>query len=178
MFNGFKHSPTSTSLPFIPSLVTNHPHDESYEPHPSCAIAIDANILLLQRDTFANLFHNGEDFFNTFLAYSILEWNLEDSAIWITDLYPTGPFYDIWSKVFSSKVSTRKSKDGKRKVPNLRLNEIRSLLKESQQQQSSTNSFFSWLMPKSIISKEKEVGKEEEGKEEEEEEEEEEGGRG
>jgi hypothetical protein len=60
---------------------------------PSCSDQIDHNVLVVQRDTFANFFHDSEDFFNTFLAMSILEWKLEDTQIYLTDLYPNGPFW-------------------------------------------------------------------------------------
>jgi hypothetical protein len=49
--------------------------------------------MIIQRDTFANFFHDSEDFVNAFLAYAILEWNLGETQIFLTDLYPQGPFW-------------------------------------------------------------------------------------
>jgi hypothetical protein len=63
--------------------------------------------LLIQRDTFANMFHNSEDFFNAFIALAILRWNTADLQVIIADLYPKGPFWDMWSRVFSN-VARRK----------------------------------------------------------------------
>ena len=49
--------------------------------------------LLIQRDTFANFFHDSEDFVNTFLSLAILEWSLNDTQLLVTDLHPNGPFW-------------------------------------------------------------------------------------
>jgi hypothetical protein len=38
---------------------------------------------------------------NTFLALAVLEWARGDTQIIITDLFPEGPFWDIWTKVYS-----------------------------------------------------------------------------
>eukprot|EP00614_Pseudopedinella_elastica_P013743 CAMPEP_0172585074 /NCGR_PEP_ID=MMETSP1068-20121228/4546_1 /TAXON_ID=35684 /ORGANISM="Pseudopedinella elastica, Strain CCMP716" /LENGTH=568 /DNA_ID=CAMNT_0013379417 /DNA_START=188 /DNA_END=1895 /DNA_ORIENTATION=- len=59
--------------------------------------------LLLQRDTFANFFHDSEDFFNTFIALAVLKWPTDDLQVIITDLYPKGPFWDMWSRVFAGR---------------------------------------------------------------------------
>ena len=48
---------------------------------------------VVQRDTFANLFHDSEDFVNAFLAMAILRKPLGDTEVWLTDLYPKGPFW-------------------------------------------------------------------------------------
>jgi len=58
--------------------------------------------LLIQRDTFANMFHDSEDFFNTFIALAILQWNTDNLQIIIADLYPKGPFWEMWTRVFSN----------------------------------------------------------------------------
>jgi hypothetical protein len=47
----------------------------------------------MQRDTFANFFHDSEDFFNIFISYAVLEYSLKDIQIYLTDLYPKGPFW-------------------------------------------------------------------------------------
>jgi hypothetical protein len=54
---------------------------------------IDHPVLIQQRDTFANFFHDSEDFVNVFLALGILKWSLQDVQIMLTDLYPEGPFW-------------------------------------------------------------------------------------
>lgn len=59
----------------------------------SCEKWIDHNVLIIQRDTFANFFHDSEDFVNTFLAMAILEWSRADTQILLTDLFPQGPFW-------------------------------------------------------------------------------------
>jgi hypothetical protein len=53
------------------------------------------------------MFHNSEDFFNAFIALAILRWNTADLQVIIADLYPKGPFWDMWSRVFSN-VARRK----------------------------------------------------------------------
>eukprot|EP01041_Mallomonas_annulata_P009040 gene9040-18722_t len=68
----------------------------------SCTEWVDHNVLLIQRDTFANFFHDSEDLINAFLALAILEWKLEDTQLYFTDLYPEGPFWSIWDKAFSA----------------------------------------------------------------------------
>jgi hypothetical protein len=50
-------------------------------------------VLVTQRDTFANFFHDSEDFFNVFLAMAILQWKGGDTQMYLTDLYPEGPFW-------------------------------------------------------------------------------------
>ena len=87
----------------------------------------------MQRDTFANFFHDSEDFVNAFLALAVLQWAPGDVQVhsWapvtappspprsldadkdglpvpslppqvlLTDLYPQGPFWPMWSDVFS-----------------------------------------------------------------------------
>ena len=58
-------------------------------------------VLVVQRDTFANFFHDSEDFINAFLALAILEWKLGDTQVYLTDLYPEGPFWEMWRQAFS-----------------------------------------------------------------------------
>lgn len=65
-----------------------------------CSEWVDHPVLVMQRDTFANFFHDSEDFINTFLSLAVLKLNLADTQIYLTDLYPEGPFWDIWHKVF------------------------------------------------------------------------------
>ena len=67
-----------------------------------CDEWVEHPVLVVQRDTFANFFHDSEDFVNVFLSLAILRWNIGDTQIYLTDLYPQGPFWEMWSKVFSS----------------------------------------------------------------------------
>lgn len=73
----------------------------------SCDHWVDHKILIIQRDTFANFFHDSEDFTNAFLAFAILQWSRSSSQIFLTDLYPEGPFWPIWAQAFSSKMSQK-----------------------------------------------------------------------
>ena len=76
-----------------------------------CDEWLDHRVLIVQRDTFANFFHDSEDLVNAFLALAILEWSLGSgpagkgssggTQIFLTDLYPAGPFWELWSKAFS-----------------------------------------------------------------------------
>ncbi|KAH8071399.1 hypothetical protein JL721_4375 [Aureococcus anophagefferens] len=59
--------------------------------------------LIVERDTFANFFHNSEDFVNTLIALAILEWSTDDLQLLFTDLCPKGPFWPIWSQVFKGR---------------------------------------------------------------------------
>lgn len=63
-----------------------------------CDEHVDHPVLIVQRDTFANFFHDSEDFVNVFLAMAILKWNIGNTQIYLTDLYPQGPFWDMWSR--------------------------------------------------------------------------------
>lgn len=65
---------------------------ESYK----CKEWVEHNVLIVQRDTFANFFHDSEDFVNVFLALAILEWKRSDTQIVLTDLYPKGPFWYLF----------------------------------------------------------------------------------
>jgi hypothetical protein len=46
-----------------------------------CDEWVEHPVLLVQRDTFANFFHDSEDFVNAFLAMAILGWNLKDTQV-------------------------------------------------------------------------------------------------
>lgn len=81
-----------------------------------CDLTVDHNVLLIQRDTFANFFHDSEDFFNYFVAMSVLDWSLANTQVYLTDLYPEGPFWPIWGKVFSGNYKTRTSFDLSREL--------------------------------------------------------------
>ena len=67
----------------------------------TCDEWVDHPVLLIQRDTFANFFHGSEDMINAFLSLAILKWSQKDLQIYLTDLYPDGPFKSIWNEVFS-----------------------------------------------------------------------------
>lgn len=71
---------------------------------PTCDVWEERPIIIVQRDTFANLFHNSEDFVNMFLALAIMQLPLRDLQILVTDIYPKGPFWPIWSEVFNDGV--------------------------------------------------------------------------
>lgn len=58
-----------------------------------CDEWIDHQVLVVQRDTFANFFHDSEDFFNVFVAMAVLRWSSKDTQIFLTDLFPEGPFW-------------------------------------------------------------------------------------
>lgn len=65
-----------------------------------CSEWVEHPVLVVQRDTFANFFHDSEDFINAFLTMAVLEWNLGETQIYLTDLFPEGPFWDIWGTIF------------------------------------------------------------------------------
>jgi hypothetical protein len=75
--------------------------EESKHGRDLCSVWIDHPVIFQQRDTFANFFHDSEDFVNVFLAFSVLQWKPMDVQVMLTDLYPEGPFWDMWSRVFS-----------------------------------------------------------------------------
>lgn len=58
-----------------------------------CSEKVEHRVLLHQRDTFANFFHDSEDFVNVFLAMAVLKWRRGDTQIVLTDLFPHGPFW-------------------------------------------------------------------------------------
>jgi len=76
---------------------------------PICDEWINEPVMIIQRDTFANFFHDSEDFFDVFLGMAILDWSKKDTQFFLTDLYPRGPFWDLWSKVFTSNNKDRKT---------------------------------------------------------------------
>lgn len=59
----------------------------------ACDMWIEHPVLFTQRDTFANFFHDSEDFVNVFLAMAILRWSPGSTQHFLTDLYPEGPFW-------------------------------------------------------------------------------------
>ena len=73
----------------------------------ACDVWVEEPTLLLQRDTFANFFHDSEDFFNAFIALAVLGWNTRDLRVVLADLYPKGPFWDLWGRVFFGGVPGR-----------------------------------------------------------------------
>jgi hypothetical protein len=68
-------------------------HNGEEEDKYSCSEWVEHNVLIVQRDTFANFFHDSEDFVNTFLAMAILKWSRRNTQILLADLYPKGPFW-------------------------------------------------------------------------------------
>lgn len=58
-----------------------------------CEMWVDHPVLITQRDTFANFFHDSEDFVDVFLAMAILQWSPGETQHFLTDLYPEGPFW-------------------------------------------------------------------------------------
>lgn len=94
---GWNADLTVKAMELLPPSTAPASIEEAY----ACSEWIEHNVLLVQRDTFANFFHDSEDFVNTFLALAVLEWARGDTQIVITDLFPEGPFWDIWSKVYS-----------------------------------------------------------------------------
>jgi hypothetical protein len=58
-----------------------------------CAEWVTHKVLINQRDTFANFFHDSEDFFNAFIAMAVLQWKPKETQMFMTDLYPQGPFW-------------------------------------------------------------------------------------
>jgi hypothetical protein len=58
-----------------------------------CAEWVEHPVLVTERDTFANFFHDSEDFFNVFVALAVLEWKPAEVQMYLTDLYPQGPFW-------------------------------------------------------------------------------------
>ena len=72
-----------------------------------CDEWIEEPVMIMQRDTFANFFHDSEDFFDIFLGMAILDWSKKDTQILLTDLYPRGPFWNLWDKVFASSDKNR-----------------------------------------------------------------------
>jgi len=46
-----------------------------------CDEWVDHPVLLVERDTFANFFHDSEDFVNAFLAMAILDWSIGETQV-------------------------------------------------------------------------------------------------
>lgn len=61
----------------------------------ACSAWIEHPVLMQERDTFANFFHDSEDFVNAFLAMAVLEWTPQDTQVFLMDLYPEGPFWSV-----------------------------------------------------------------------------------
>ncbi len=58
-----------------------------------CSQWVEHPVLVMERDTFANFFHDSEDFMNAFLTMAVLKWNVGSTQIYLADLYPEGPFW-------------------------------------------------------------------------------------
>lgn len=70
-------------------------HISQVEGSVECSTWIDHTVLLQERDTFANFFHDSEDFVNAFLAMAILELKPRGTQLFLMDLYPEGPFWYV-----------------------------------------------------------------------------------
>lgn len=78
------------------SAINLHSSDDSIGLRASeklCDEWVEHPVLIVQRDTFANFFHDSEDFFNAFIAMAVLQWDLGSTQVYLTDLYPKGPFW-------------------------------------------------------------------------------------
>lgn len=53
-----------------------------------CDVWVEHPVLLVERDTFANFFHDSEDFVNTFLALAVLGWSIKDTQVTHTHTCP------------------------------------------------------------------------------------------
>jgi hypothetical protein len=58
-----------------------------------CDAWVEPDTMVVQRYTFANLFHVSEDFINAFLVMGILQWSLNGTQVLVTDMYPQGPYW-------------------------------------------------------------------------------------
>lgn len=58
-----------------------------------CEKWVSHPVIVTQRDTFANFFHDSEDFFNVFIAMAVLDYTPGEVQMYLTDLYPEGPFW-------------------------------------------------------------------------------------
>ncbi len=77
------------------------PYSSSNNNNVKCDEYVKHKVIMLQRDTFANFFHNSEDFVNLFISLAILKWKPGETQVLLTDLYPEGPFWELWSEAFS-----------------------------------------------------------------------------
>lgn len=73
--------------------ISDDKYSASGETRSICDEWIEHPVLIVQRDTFANFFHDSEDFFNVFIAMSVLQQSFDNIQIYLTDLYPKGPFW-------------------------------------------------------------------------------------
>ena len=65
-----------------------------------CQSFEEKTLIIVQRDSFANLYHDSEDFFNIFLALLITELRPDQVRVLLADLYPWGPFESFWKHLF------------------------------------------------------------------------------
>mmetsp|Transcript_27880 Transcript_27880/g.66394 ORF Transcript_27880/g.66394 Transcript_27880/m.66394 type:complete len:697 (+) Transcript_27880:173-2263(+) len=65
-----------------------------------CDVWVDKPSLIIQRHTFANMYHDSEDFLNAFIAAAVLNLPLNNFQVLLTDLYPWGPFESVWKQAF------------------------------------------------------------------------------
>lgn len=86
-------------------------------PDTLCKEWIDHPVLLTERDTFANFFHDSEDFVNVFIALAVLQLKPKDVQLFLMDLYPEGPFWPMWSEVYSHQYPALTAFDLKTKYP-------------------------------------------------------------
>ena len=101
LFPGWNADWTTSAYKQIPSTELHYSDSSSSSSSSSAKEALEGfcdewvenPTLIVQRDTFANFFHDSEDFFNVFIALAILKWNRADTQIMLTDLYPKGPFW-------------------------------------------------------------------------------------
>jgi hypothetical protein len=67
--------------------------DRAQQQQVRCDAWVEQDTMVVQRDTFANLFHVSEDFINAFLVMGILQWSLNGTQVLVTDMYPQGPYW-------------------------------------------------------------------------------------
>eukprot|EP00293_Proteomonas_sulcata_P012576 CAMPEP_0184306484 /NCGR_PEP_ID=MMETSP1049-20130417/15474_1 /TAXON_ID=77928 /ORGANISM="Proteomonas sulcata, Strain CCMP704" /LENGTH=350 /DNA_ID=CAMNT_0026618761 /DNA_START=34 /DNA_END=1086 /DNA_ORIENTATION=+ len=100
-----------TGFTAVPDAMDQHLKCDKWEDLPS---------LIVERDTFANFYHDSEDFFTVFFAIALLGLSRDNVQILITDLYPWGPFKPMWTEVFGHKPALSawdiKEKYGKSRV--------------------------------------------------------------
>jgi hypothetical protein len=65
-----------------------------------CDVVEETSLLIIERDSFANFYHNSEDFFNAFLTLLITGLRPDQVRVLIADLFPWGPFESLWKHFF------------------------------------------------------------------------------
>jgi len=82
---------------------TNNWFKTRHEGKWKCDITVEDPVVIIQRDAWANLWHQSNDFLSTILELAVLRMNTKNLRVEVVDVAPRGGLWPMWNEVFPGK---------------------------------------------------------------------------